>query len=461
LKASSAFLIKGVYLILLIIAIAIVTNQIMSVNLTSKEELDKITMRKETNDILETLISSEKCLATEKMGSTEKVINISTLDEFQSKYSDIEPACARSYEYGYYVKIEKFNFTRISGSYEPKIPPGNRDIVLILDNSLSMRGKRFDAVKSAAIEFISCADDTDRVAVVSFGGGYCGADESIPMTSISTGKDALTGQIDSLFDTWHGTPLINSLIKAEEILSRPGIRDNKMIILFTDGLESCCEACKNIPGFEIGTSDCLIPCEKSLCEFAKSDLKGQGVPVYSIYLGNETTGIEQTNCTSEQTGGKFYKIDEKDIEILGKLFCRIVARERETNEDYQEWFFGSNNHSIDEALTNYVTVSMPVSIKITDTKTQPGLATIRLYKGELEELVGSIDRTCETGLETNKKIYISYPVKLDGNSICMNNAGKMNCRKFACKSVKFDGINTPGMYDFDFKKEDNTVKVIV
>jgi len=30
-----------------------------------------------------------------------------------------------------------------------------------------------------------------------------------------------------------------------------------------------------------------------------------------------------------------------------------------------------------------------------------------------------IQLPCESGLETRKKIYISYPVKLNGNSICM------------------------------------------
>jgi Mg-chelatase subunit ChlD len=449
---------------LLIIAIAIVTNQIITVNLTSNEELEKINFRKEASNILETLLNSEKCLAMKKIGTTEKVINISTLNYFQSIYSEIEPDCARNYEYGYYVKIEKFNFTKISGSYDPKIPIGNRDIVLILDNSLSMTGERFNAAKSAAIQLVSCALDTDRVAIVSFGGGYCGA-EGLPMRSISTEKDILTYQIDSLLDTWHGTPLIDSLKKSEEILMGADPNKFRMIILFTDGRETCCDACRNDPLNEIGTSDCLGPCEKSLCEFAINDisfLKNNNIPIYSIYLGNETIGIEQTNCTSEQTGGKFYNIaDVEDIDILGKLFCRIVAGERETTEDYQEWFFGSKNHSIDDALKNYVTISMPVSIKITDTKTQPGLATIRLYKGELEELVGSIDKTCETGLETSKKIYISYPVKLDGNSICMDNAGRISCRKFACENVKFEGINSPGMYDFYFKKEDNSVTVIV
>ena len=456
-KATSKFLIKGIYLILLIVAITIVTNQIMSINSTAKEELETIKFRKEASDILETLISSEKCLATEKMGTIEKIINISTLEDFQLTYPEIEPNCARSYEYGYYVKVEKFNFTKISGSYEPKMSPGNRDIVLILDNSGSM-ADRFEAAKSAAIQFVNCADETDRVAIVTFNSGFCGAGESIPLTPISTGKDALIQQM--VFDTEHGTPLINSLKEAERILHAPGIQDNRIIILFTDGRESCCDACAN-QGFIVGTEDCLNPCRTSLCDFAESDLQNQGIPIYSIFLGNETAGIEQTKCTSEKTGGKFYNISEENIDVLGKVFCRIIERERETNEGYQSWYFGSKNHSIDKALEKSVTISIPVTIQISDTKAQPGLATIRLYKGQLEELVGSIDGTCGTELEIRKKIYISYPVKLEGNSICIDNTGRKSCRKFACDNVEFAGIDLPGMYEFYFKKENGVVKVIV
>ena len=52
LKAASKFLIKGIYLILLIIAIAIVTNQIITVNYVGSEESKRIDLRivKETTD---------------------------------------------------------------------------------------------------------------------------------------------------------------------------------------------------------------------------------------------------------------------------------------------------------------------------------------------------------------------------------------------------------------------------
>jgi Mg-chelatase subunit ChlD len=468
LKATSKFLIKGIYLILLIVTIAIVTNQIITVNYIGLEESENIEFRKEASNILENLLSSDKCLTIKNMETTEKIINISTLDEFQSKYSDIEPDCARNYEYGYYVKIEKFNLTKISGFYEPKIPPGNRDIVLILDNSASMDcnnacPERFSTLKSAAIQFVKCADkETDRVAIIVFSNDvnelYCGVSEEVPMTSLSSEQNIkkITDAINGL-DAEYGTPLISSLKEAERILSAPGIQDNKMVILFTDGRETCCEACTGSKG----TSDCLGPCQDKLCDFA-TGFKNNNIPVYSIFLGNDPIGIQQTKCVSEQTGGNFYNISAENIDILPKLFCEIVSKERETTEDYQSWYFGSHGHSRDNALKGSVLISLPVSIKITDTKTQPGLATIMLFKGELEELVGSIDRTCETGLETRKKIYISYPVKLKENSICMNNAGRMNCRKFACNlDVKFEGINSPGMYEFYFKKEGNTLKVIV
>ncbi|MCX6822002.1 MAG: VWA domain-containing protein [Candidatus Aenigmarchaeota archaeon] len=499
-KGASKLLIKGIYLIMVIIAIAIVINQITSVNLMGTEGTENIRFRKDANDILETLVGSDKCLATKSNGNIEKIINISTLDEFQSNYSDIEPDCARDYEYGYYVKIEKFNFTKFIGKpLGQGIPQNNRDIVLILDDSVSMSSppEIFLAVKSAANQLIKCLDNkTDRVAIVTFTTGKgpgCGISVPVHMTSLSTQQnmDLVTGQINGLSPLF-GTPLIDSLKRAQEIITNEGNSSKfRMIILFTDGRETCCDACKNYrgrlwvwkcpdlsncvndptnPNSNMGNCCCLTPCKDELCTFATNDLSTlknpnsplqDHIPIYSIFLGNDPIGISQTSCVSNQTHGKFYNITEETI--LPRLFCEIVSpKERETGEDYQSWYFGSRDHSTDKALKDSVTISIPVSIKISDTKTQPGLATIKLFKGELEELTGLIESTCETGLETRKKIDISYAVKLDGNSICMNNAGKINCRKFVCSSsVQFNEIKAPGIYEFHFKKEGNTVKVIV
>jgi hypothetical protein len=483
---------------MVIIAIAIVINQITSVNFMGTEESENIRFRKDANDILETLIGSDKCLATKINGNIEKTINISTLVGFQSKYPDIEPDCARDYEYGYYVKIEKFNFTKFIGKpFGQEIPQNNRDIVLILDDSASMASP-IDiftrAVKPAVNQLIKCLDNkTDRVAIVTFTSGngpYCGISVPVHMTSLSTQQnmDLVTRQIDGL-KAQFGTPLIDSLKKAQEIITNEGDSNKfRMIILFTDGRETCCDACKTYgcgsnwrrrfswkcPDFSncvcdsnnMGNCCCLTPCKDELCGFATNDLStlknpNSPIPIYSIFLGNDRTGINQTSCVSYQTHGNFYNLTDETI--LPRLFCEIVSpKERETSEDYQSWYFGSRDHSTDKALKDSVTISIPVSIKISDTKTQPGLATIKLFKGELEELTGLIESTCETGLETRKKIDISYAVKLDGNFICMNNAGKINCRRFVCSSsVQFNDIKAPGMYEFHFKKEGNIVKVIV
>jgi len=486
---------------MVIIAIAIVINQITSVNLMGTEGIENIRFRKDANDIIETLVGSDKCLATKTNGNIEKTINISTLDEFQSNYPDIEPDCARDYEYGYYVKIEKFNFTKFIGKpLGQGIPQNNRDIVLILDDSASMASplERFPTVKSAANQLIKCLDNkTDRVAIVTFTSGifpYCGISVPVHMTSLSTEENMtfVTGQINGL-SAQFGTPLINSLKRAQEIISDESDSNKfRMIILFTDGRETCCDVCKTYgcgPAWggglnwkcpdlkrcacgssNMGNCCCLTPCKNELCTFATNDLstlKNPNSPlqdhisVYSIFLGNDPTGINQISCVSNRTGGKFYNLTDETM--LSRLFCEIVSpKERETGEDYQSWYFGSRDHSTDKALKDSVTISIPVSIKISDTKTQPGLATIKLFKGELEELTGLIESTCETGLETRKRIDISYAVKLDGNSICMNNAGKINCRKFVCSSsVQFNEIKSPGIYEFHFKKEGNTVKVIV
>lgn len=115
------------------------------------------------------------------------------------------------------------------------------------------------------------------------------------------------------------------------------------------------------------------------------------------------------------------------------------------------WSFGSRSHSEYDALKGSVILSTPVMIKDGD-KIESGMMTIRLYKGELEELVGLIDKTCDTDLEIVKNIHLSYPVEFRDNSVCMR-AREEFCRKLSCEKVDFSGVSYPGNYTFSSKLE--------
>ena len=123
------------------------------------------------------------------------------------------------------------------------------------------------------------------------------------------------------------------------------------------------------------------------------------------------------------------------------------------------WQFGSRNHSEYDSLKGSIMLSTPVMIKDGD-KTQSGTMTIKLYKGELEELVGLIDKACDTGLEIVKSIRLSYPVEFRDNTVCMK-AREEFCRKLACEKVDFKGVSSPGNYTFLSRREWGEDVVIV
>jgi len=116
-KGDSKFFIKGIYLILVILIIVLVTNRIVSLNVSSSEEAENLKFVQRASTILETLTSSPNCLAYEEQGriesyqlklSTHKIIDKEKLDKFQEKYQDVEPDCYLDSEYGYRIQVSTF-----------------------------------------------------------------------------------------------------------------------------------------------------------------------------------------------------------------------------------------------------------------------------------------------------------------------------------------------------------------
>jgi len=70
-KARSSFFMKGIYFIIVLVIIAIVINQIVSMNLISVKEWESINLRDKSSNILETLTGNKNCLAYEEAGSIE------------------------------------------------------------------------------------------------------------------------------------------------------------------------------------------------------------------------------------------------------------------------------------------------------------------------------------------------------------------------------------------------------
>jgi hypothetical protein len=154
----------------------------------------------------------------------------------------------------------------------------------------------------------------------------------------------------------------------------------------------------------------------------------------------------ELKCIANKTNGKYFYAD---MSKLSKVFCEIAGGKPE-EEKPETWYFGVQNHSLGDALKSTVAISSAVSIRMTDVKTQPGLVTITIYSGELEQLSGIIDKTCLSGIEIDGQIYLSYTTyaksQNDKNYICMSYKNGEFCSMLSCtKEIVFPKLS-PGSY---------------
>jgi len=116
-RGQTSLLVKGIYLVLILVTISVVLNRIVTSNLASSEQERSFRQRSAANSLLETLAGSSNCLAYEETGKVEgkdlelsphRVLDKRKLDDFSSKFSDIQPDCARDFTSGYRVDVETF-----------------------------------------------------------------------------------------------------------------------------------------------------------------------------------------------------------------------------------------------------------------------------------------------------------------------------------------------------------------
>lgn len=115
-KAQTSFLIKGIFLITILVLIFVFANQVISANLAHAQLSSEIRMFEKAITISQILTTSPFCLAYEEKNElwhysstvTQKVLDIDKIEKFSVKYEEIEPECAKSYDYGYEVLIEYF-----------------------------------------------------------------------------------------------------------------------------------------------------------------------------------------------------------------------------------------------------------------------------------------------------------------------------------------------------------------
>lgn len=114
-KGEMSFLMKGIYLILVIITIAIVSYLITNYHRELTSEMEEFELRTHATRIMDILTGSEKCLAFQDVAgirgkslnlSYNRIIDLKKLKEFSYTFSDYEPDSARDFKYRYRIKVE-------------------------------------------------------------------------------------------------------------------------------------------------------------------------------------------------------------------------------------------------------------------------------------------------------------------------------------------------------------------
>ncbi len=466
-KAQISFTMKGIYLIIILITIAIVLNQVASFYSMLSEQEKTLDLREEAMNILEKLSSSKECLAYEEKGniqnqdfylSTHRIIDARKLEQFSSEFEEVQPTCTKSFDFGYRITIETFpinlsslQVTTKSGVFEKilKLIDGkNTTFVLDVSGSMSGSGGNCDielpkntkicCLKLFMYNFIDKLSDKSRIAAIPYGDNtYCNPQLLFPFTKLD--GTTTRNNLKNLISTLHpidSTPMSAGLKKGYEYsINNYG----QAIVLLTDGCEN----------------ECMPPTSKEIA----NQYKTYDIPVYTVAYGSAAC-IQPLQDIAEISGGEFF--DARTCEEL-------VSERKETlnlSLNKMIWTFGDKKFSEKDALKEILTTSLPVVVYINKTTFLPGKMEITIVNGELEKLKGFIEQSCFTGIDFEKKIFIHYPVYLKTSGqekfLCMNIESKEVCQKISCKkTITFEGIENPGEYTFNSLNKGNELEIMV
>lgn len=470
-KAQISFLIKGLHLILILVVIAIVLNQLTSLFLTSSQQEKTLEMRQNALSILEILSSSPKCLAYEEQGKVEnnefvfgahRILEVEKLKYFSSNFNDVQPDCARDFDFGYRIEVKTFpiNFSSLEvisggGVFDKilKIIDGKKVLFLIdvsgsmSDDSGTYCGQNVNKIRCVAlflggisldsielcydIGFINLMSDDSEISIYRYGFGSCESERILDLTRLDgkSVREDIKNKIKDKLGAIDNTPIAGVLKKAFDYAKNNGI---EAVVLLTDGMETC-------DGDPVAAAE---------------PYKNANIPVYTIAFGSADK--ETLEKIAEKTGGQFF--DASTCEELLAITGEKTSLEIKSNI----WEFGDGSFSKKDALKEVMTFSIPVIISLNQTTFLPGEMKIKIVDGELEKIRGFIDKSCLTGIDFKNSFSISYPVFLENDLLCMNIEKEKICQKIACKkTVNFEGILSPGKYTISTINKENVMEVKV
>lgn len=111
-KSQLTFVIKPIMLIATIILIIVLVFSLYGSEVKEKEREKSLDLVAIATNTLLILANSEDCLAfymEETQGAYANIVSIDKVIEFSNKYQDIEPECARNFDFGWRATIEELD----------------------------------------------------------------------------------------------------------------------------------------------------------------------------------------------------------------------------------------------------------------------------------------------------------------------------------------------------------------
>ncbi len=368
---------------------------------TVKEEKAKAEFRAEVLSVLQKLVNSEKCLAYSGLVKSSKpVLDKKKIEEFVSKYKDIEPDCAKALDFDYSVKI-------IQLPKDIKTYPGE------------------------AVKQVECGEVTGYGIAVH---GY-GKDE---LTIFFVCESDLRGHC------------------SEEVDCNGGWGDRSCPYIPGHGYYISTDHPLNFNGvlcYPYNCSEFIV--QKIRCSFGSCSVEDDEKCMKLAMKGEKVCCIH-TNCL--QSGGsdyhpyflKCYNLDpERECKPVSMVsvnaYCGAISvpvrvpatTSHEISLNQKVWSFsvssGITSFSPQKAKWDEMEISYPVVIRYNETFSTEGVIKIKAVRGELEKFVGILEDICKKA-ERGENVYFadefsfSYSVKRYGNRICMLD----KCKIFDC-----------------------------
>ena len=134
----------------------------------------------------------------------------------------------------------------------------------------------------------------------------------------------------------------------------------------------------------------------------------------------------------------------------------VIESNKDPDLPLKYWSFGATNFSKGAAFRNDLNTSIPIAIKYSENDIVPGNIYIYLVDGELENIAGALDWTCDLFKNgrintTSFGIHTSYPLTYfkSTNELCSGTKEK-SCRIMSCPLI-FNDIKAAGDYVWAIK----------